>query len=243
MNVRTNRTLQILSLFCALALMGLGCSNPATRNAQNNPQIVPTEVKQTNTFDPNAPRPIDMEGPSPEGMIARQALQNLATAKSYRTTMVVPTASGTVTASADVNREQGIMGNLVVPSAQGQLTSDIYISGETVLFRQGDSAWSDISKSEDGKQLTNLFQNALAPNGTDVTRIVSDNTRTIETKEDASGCTLYTLSQVNEAGKRIPYQICIRNDIPSFLSLQTPAGVLTISYTDVNTNVEVKRPQ
>lgn len=157
--------------------------------------------------------------------------------------MVIPTASGTVKASADVNREQGIMGRLEVPSPQGTLSSQIYMSGGTILFRQNTSTWSDISKTTEGEQFTQLFQNALAPNGTDVSRIVSDNTRTVETKEDATGCTLYTLSQVNESGKRMPYQICLRNDLPSYISLQTTAGLLTVSYTDINGNVEIRRPQ
>jgi hypothetical protein len=219
--------------------MGLGCRPPGLRNT--NPQVVQTKP-ETKPFDPNAPRAPDSEGPSPEGLIARQALQNLANAKTYRAVMIIPTPSGTVKANADVNRDQGIMGHLEVPAPQGILSSSIYIAGPTILFREGTQSWSDISTTEDGRRLVNLFQNALAPNGTDVTRIVSDNTRTIEKKEDASGCMLYTLSQVDSEAQRIPFQICVRNDIPSYLTLQTSAGLLTITYSDVNGAVEVKHP-
>jgi len=237
-----SRSFPIAVLVLSLALLGLGCRKPPNQNA-NNPQVIPTKTETSKPFDPDAPRPFDQEGPSAEGLTARQALKNLSVAQTYRAVMIIPTASGTVKASADVNREQGILGKLEVPGPQGTLSSEIYISGATVLFRQNTSTWTDISNSDEGRQLTNLFQNALAPNGTDVARIVSDNTRTIETKEDATGCMLYTLSQVNEQGKRQPYQICIRNDIPSYLSLQTTAGVLTVTYTDVNGSVNVQRPQ
>ncbi|MCE9585807.1 hypothetical protein K8R04_00625 [Candidatus Uhrbacteria bacterium] len=241
MNVR-NRSFPIAILTISLALFGFGCRRPGS-DVPTNTQVVPVVKEPVKAFDPNAPRPVDSEGPSTEGLLARQALKNLSTAKTYRTTMIIPTASGTVKASADVNREQGIMGRLEVPSAQGALSSEIFISNGTVLFRQNTSTWSDISKTEEGRQFTTLFENALAPDGTDVSRIVSDNTRTVEVKEDATGCTLYTLSQVNESGKRIPYQICLRNDLPSYLSIQTAAGVLTVTYTDVNGQVVVKRPQ
>lgn len=237
------RSFPILILVGCLALMGLGCRRPGTARQPINTQVIPTAKESPKPFDPNAPRPTDTEGPSTEGLLARKALQNLALAKTYRANMVVPTPSGTVKASADVNRDQGIMGRLEVPSNQGMLSSEIYISGQTVLFRQGTTTWSNISNSNEGRQFVTLFQNALAPNGTDVSRIVSDNTRTIEVKEDASGCMLYTLSQVNAAGKRNPYQICIRNDIPTYLSLETTAGILTINYTDVNGSVEIKRPE
>lgn len=241
MNVR-HRSFPIAILVLSLTLVGFGCRRPVV-NTTVNTQVVPVKTETVTPFDPNAPRPVDHEGPSPEGLLARQALKNLSTAKTYRTTMIITTASGTVRASADVNREQGILGRLEIPNTQGMLSSEISISGKTVFFRQNTSTWSDISKTEEGQQLTDLFQNALTPNGTDVSLIVSDNTRTVETKEDASGCTLYTLSQVNEEGKRVPYQICIRNDLPSYLSLQTTAGVLTTTYTDINGLVEVKRPQ
>lgn len=241
MNVR-HRSFPVLILVCSLALLGLGCRRPGTNTNSANTQVIPKTTEATKPFDPNAPRPVDNEGPSPEGVLARVALKNLSIAKTYRASMVIPTASGTVKASADVNRDQGIMGKLEVPSAQGTLTSEIYISGETVFFRQNTSTWTNISGTDEGKQFTTLFENALAPNGTDVSRIVADNTRTISTSEDATGCTLYTLSQVNANGKRIPYKICLRNDLPSYISLQTTAGVLTISYTDINGQVQIQRP-
>ncbi|QQR60581.1 hypothetical protein IPH19_04190 [Candidatus Uhrbacteria bacterium] len=242
MNVR-HRTFSIAMLAISLALLGLGCRRPGTNINPANTQVIPTKTETATPFDPNAPRPVDQEGPSPEGILARQALKNLSVAKTYRTTMIIPTASGTVKASADVNRDQGILGKLEVPSAQGTLSSEIYIAGETVFFRQNTTTWSNISNTNEGRQFTTLFQNALAPDGTDVSRIVSDNTRTVETKEDATGCTLYTLNQVNAAGKRVPYKICLRNDLPSYLSLQTTAGVLTVTYTDINGPVVVQRPQ
>jgi|SRR5688572_23247182 len=242
MNVR-HRSFPVAFLVLSMALVGFGCRRPGTDVNSGNTQVIPTKTETAKPFDPNAPRPVDQEGPSPEGLLARQALRNLAAAKTYRTTMIIPTASGTMKASADVNREQGIMGKLEVPSAQGTLSSEIYISGETVFFRQNTTTWTNISNTDEGRQFTRLFENALAPNGTDVSRIVADNTRTIETKEDATGCTLYVLSQVNAEGKRIPYKICLRNDIPSYLSLNTSAGILTVSYTDVNGPVTVTRPQ
>ena len=97
--------------------------------------------------------------------------------------MIIPTASGTVKATADVNREQGILGRLEVPGPQGTLTSELFIANGTILFRQNTSEWSDITKTEEERQLTTLFENALAPDGTDVSQIVSDNTRTVEVKE------------------------------------------------------------
>jgi len=241
MNVRY-RSLPIAILVISMALFGFGCRRPGTKPPTNT-QIVPVAKEPTKPFDPNAPRPFDQEGPSVEGLLARQALTNLSTAKSYRTTMIIPTASGTVKATADVNREQGILGRLEVPSAQGTLSSEIFIANGTILFRQNTSTWTDITDSTEGKQFTTLFENALAPNGTNVSQIVSDNTRTVEVKEDATGCTLYTLSQVNESGKRIPYKICLRNDLPSYITIQTTAGLLTVSYTDINGQVIVKRPQ
>ena len=241
MNVR-HRSFPIAILVLSLALVGFGCRRPGVNTASNT-QVIPVKTETVTPFDPNTPRPVDQQGPSPEGLLARQALKNLSIAKTYRTTMIIPTASGTVKASADVNREQGVMGRLEIPNAQGMLSSDIYISGETIFFRQNTSTWTDISKTEEGKQFTTLFQNAIAPNEADISLIVSDNTRTIEIKEDASGCKLYVLNQVDETGTRVPYQICIRNDLPSYISIQTAAGILTTTYTDINGLVEIKRPE
>lgn len=236
------RTFPIIAITFAMALFGFGCRNPGTI-APTTTQVIPTKIEPTVKVDPNAPHPIDQEGPSPEGLIARQALKNLSLAKTYRTSMVVPTTTGIIKTTASVNREQGLLGRLEIPSAQGIVSSEIYISGDTILFRENTSTWENISTTEEGKQFTNLFKNALAPESSDISLIVSDNTRTIETKDDPSGCKLYVLSQVNEAGERIPYEICIRNDIPSYISIQTAAGTLTTAFTDVNSRVEIRRPQ
>ncbi len=237
------RLIPSLVLTGALALTGFGCRPPNAQQAAAPSTVSGTPTPSTPTFDPNAPWPKDSEGPSAEGLIARQALRNLAIAKTYRADMEVPTTQGTVKASADVNKDQGILGRLEVPTPQGQLISEVYISGQVILFRQGTTTWSDISKTPDGTSLSNLFQNALAPNGTDVSAIVANSARTVDISDDPQGCKRYTLTQVADDGQRFPYRICIKNDLPVYLTLATGAGNMTISYKDINGAVEVKKPQ
>ncbi len=241
------RTFPLIALTTSIALLGFGCRPPATPEpiAIQNAPIATEEVAVPTPTDSNTNEPhvIDQEGPSAEGLIARQALKNLSLAKTYRTTMTVPTANGIMKTSASINRDQGMLGRLEIPTGQEVKSAEIYIANNVILFRENNGSWNDISTTEEGKQFTSLFSNVLTPNSPDTSLVISDNARTVEIKDDPSGCKLYVLSQVNEAGERVPYNICIKNDIPTYVSIQTAVGILTTTYTDINGSVDIQRPQ
>lgn len=236
------KNVSLLFFIMVLATAGLGCRRPVS---QTPPRAA------VNDFDLQAPAPSldentppikDTEGPSAEGLIARNALQNLALARSYRATMTIPTNTDNVKAFISVNREQGITGRMEIPNNGTTLISEIYITKDESLFRQGTSAWTDVKQTDEGKTLEELVQSTLAPEGKNITRIVSDNTRTVSVIEDASGCMLYTLSQVNSAGERLPYKICIKNDLPTYLTINSDKGAIRIDYTDINSSIEIIKP-
>jgi len=226
----------------ALATMGLGCRPPVNNRPIKTTFNDPIPQEAPVPFDPNAPLPKDNESPSAEGLMARNALQNLALAKTYRAKMTIPTSDGNIVSTIDVNRDQGLMGKMEMPNNGETLVAEIYISKDETLFRQGNTSWTNILETEEGRPLTELIQSSLASDEKNISRIVSDNTRTVEVKEDPSGCTLYTLSQVNSAGERLPYKICIKNDLPMYLTMNTDKGALRIDYSEINTSIEIKKP-
>lgn len=231
----------------SMALFGFGCISPQQKleakiKAIQEKQTATTEdASTTQTLDPN--RVIDNEPhPSSEILYLQQVMRSLGKAETFRSTINVPVDGGTADLSVDFNREIGMFGRMRI-TIDGDLSiSDVFFSDSASYFRVNTSTWTNITDTKQGDVVKALFEGATSQNF-NANGFVSPYAQIQEKTEDDSGCTLYAFKQYNEQKARVElYQICVKNDLPTFIITETPFGPQTVTYSDINGFVDVQHP-
>lgn len=229
-----NRTLLAAPLL-ALALFGFGCRKPdATQPPVPNaatPSNLPTPASEATP-----------QGVSRDVLYARQVLRNLSESRAFRAAMVVPSANGVINTNLDYNRLTGLIGRVTIPTADGPQTAELYANEGEIWFKQGTSTWVDVSNTNEGKNFNAIFQSAFGYQG-QFQSTVADNARLLSKDEDQNaGCTRHAFTQTVNTGAEQRFTLCVKQDIPVYLTIEGPYGQIEIQYRDVNGSVIVQKP-
>lgn len=240
--------LLVFSCFCVLVLFGFGCKK-STPPPGSIPAPLPTIPTTTNLPTPpneQQPKPIEtspQSTPRPEGYVEpeitylRQVMLNLSQAKSFKTAIAIPSDQGTATGNVEFVKQIGLHGTLTIP---GGNQSEVYILGSDIYFRANTTTWSDLSRSPEAANIKNLFESSLS--FTAGTSTITGTARMISTKDDPSGCRLYTLSQYTSDENKVTFQICVKDDLPAKIISQSSTGRIEVAFREYNQFIKLESP-
>ncbi|MBM3204454.1 hypothetical protein FJZ48_00520 [Candidatus Uhrbacteria bacterium] len=249
----------MLSCSCALVLFGFGCKKSAPVGVVPEPiihlQPVGTPVPLPKATPPSSatpePKKPNVTTPSPQTPPAhddysdqqiiylRKVMANLNSASSFRADLTIPSDDNVASGTIEFVRSVGLHGLL---SIGGSLQAEVYIVGADVLFRSNTSTWTNIGNTTEGAQVKQLFQSTLS--GTDQAGItISETARFSPTKDDPSGCRLYSFTQYTPEGNKLPLKVCVKNDLPVSISSPAAGGTVEIRYRDFNQWITISPPK
>lgn len=254
MRYKKSRQIKLVGVGLVLAVMGFGCRAPGQRFGTGIPsvdepqntapeRVVPRPEDYEERPQPTAPVVTDFprdDTPSEEVLYLRQVFQSLGLANSYRAEMFIPSPAGKVLMEIFYNRDSGIYGKIHAPESQGGSVTEVYIDGDTILFRDETGAWSDITGTQEASDLVGAFSNAVAP--------TNSPSRTISTKAEISiddsveDCRLYNVKQYVGGGGYENFSVCTYADLPKRIELQTGTDIIKIEYYDIDGDVKVYKP-
>ncbi|HEU0051407.1 MAG TPA: hypothetical protein VFQ60_05135 [Patescibacteria group bacterium] len=236
-----------LLLICSLVLLsafGFGCKKtpPPTQHNSYLDDITPltrmvgSKPKQTTQPQAPQPAPVPQKAPDQNLIALKQAVQQFGSVKSFRASLVIPTAAGSVTGTVEFARGTGLHGMLNLPEA---IVTEIYLLGNSVLFRANTSTWTDLSGTTEGKQVADLFQNAFSVSDGNADITIPADAQIIGTGTDPSGCRLFIYAARSQAGTT---QVCVKNGLPIRFLSQAPLGNVEVSYRDFNQPIRIQSP-
>ncbi len=242
------RSFAYLSMLLGLSLFGFGCKQPSYKTDQPTnwrgliqgaplakpavKRAVAPSVDRKPFFDKITPLPLELP-------VLRQALKNLATATSFRATLILPPADGqTVTMQGELtfNRNQGFLGTIRITP---HITSEVRVTDNEVLMRAGTSTWQSIGQTPDGIKLRLFFQIAFPGQARPNQPLVSDSARILVIKDDPSGCRAYTYTEILPDGDRGKTTLCIQDSLPSYIINEYPEGNTEVRYRDINQPIDI----
>ncbi len=228
----SNRPYLSFAALALLALSGFGCkktsttavilgrTNPLAQIADNKADAPTLRVPQP-TF--NAVEAADY---------LRTVMRNFSQVRSFRASLKIPI--GTSFATGQLESEGTKMhGKLQLP---GPVTTELYLIEKDIWFRSGTSSWENLAGTAEGEQTANLLRNTFSLGGSSSpTSTIAENAVVTQITEDPSGCKLYVLNQPSQEGGVETIALCVKNDLPNFLSAQTPDGkTVEVRYWDYN---------
>lgn len=245
------RVLHLASLCLALSFLGFGCKEPnyngtVATNWRGVIQDPPKNAQPTPVAPVQDTKPFyDIVTPTPpEVTILRQAMRNLASAKSFKATIILPPSEGQsspIQALLVFNRDRGFRG---VINVTPELKSEIQVINEQVYFRANTSSWQNVSDTPDGLRLRAFFQVAFPKKEGAKQVLVSDSARIEDVRDDKSGCRQYTYTEVVPGGDIVKTVTCIKDNFPTFIINEYAEGNTEVRYSDINQPVDIdKTPQ
>lgn len=228
---------RIALLVILLASTGLGCTKatPQKESTPKNPTAKPAQQQTT--------EPVILDRIIPEAQYAKQALQNLATANSYHSEMIIPGVGKDVTASMTFVKTQGLRGTLSIPTEEGISISEVYLSKEEVWHKTQGGAWENISGSEEAKELTDSLQGSFVED--EDGDFILNGSEQFLAKQEKSSCTEYTFRQVTTEGMLQTFRVCItKQDLPQYIEIETKSErPIRINYSALNEITSIEKPQ
>lgn len=249
MSLRTSSL--IYPLLIALALGGFGCKkDAAVPTLETRPDFIQGTLDSLPTTPPPTPHvtstradvPADWPDdlPPPQIILLQRATYNLSLAKSFKASLHMPLGDKAVDGDLEFDQQNGLHGILHLPDGA---SSELFVKDDEILFRSNTSTWQDYSQNAEGQQMADVFRQALSFRQSTSTPLVRDAARLLKTEPHASGCQLYVIEQYDpEASERENFQICLANDLPSFI-IRDAGGLTTeIHYRDFNQPMPIQRP-
>lgn len=240
-----------IALFVPLALLslwGFGCKEPGYNQhpAANWRGVIQDTTPKPNTRPPASRPPTankrlyDNERPlPPEVPILRQALRNLAGARSFRASLTLPPAEGQsqpTKGEVSFHRDHGLRGSIVVTP---DITSQLLIKDNRVYFRANTSTWQNITNTAEADRLQQFFLVAFPSEVRTNQVLVSDSARILEVTDDPAGCKRYTFDEVMPNGEREQTILCIKNNLPTYIINQYVEGSTEVRYSNINEDVAI----
>ncbi len=241
------RRLPFFLVACAaLALSGFGCKEPAYQaNQATNwrgiiqdpsprPRVTPTAPpKQTQKlFDSVQPEALELP-------VLRQALSNLANAKSFKATLTLPPAEGQTTpiqGQLVFDRAKGFRGTITI---NPQVKSEVLVVDDQIYFRANTSTWQTITYTPDGDRLQAFFQVAFLDPNRPIKLLVSDSAKVLENMDDPRGCRRYVYTEALPSGDTAKTSLCIKDTFPISIINEYAEGNTEVSYSDINQPVDI----
>lgn len=230
----------------ALASFGFGCKEPtyeanqATnwRGVIQDPSPRPRAItalppKQTQKlFDTVQPE-------APELPLLRQALSNLANAKSFKATLTLPPAEGQTTPTQGqlvFDRAKGFRGTITI---NPQVKSEVLVVDNQIYFRANTTTWQTITYTPDGDRLQAFFRVAFLDPNRPIKLLVSDSAKVLETKDDPRGCRRYVYTEALPSGDTAKTSLCIQDNFPVSIINEYAEGNTEVTYSDINQPVDI----
>lgn len=238
----------VLCACCVIILLsfGFGCkkSPPPVQNADylnditslktlaTRPPLVIETVQTTSQNETSSTSPLNAELAT-----LRSAIARLGKVNTFRATLSVPTPNGIVTGSVEYVRAIGMHGLLNLSDG---VRSEVFLTETKVLFRTNTkSAWSDLTGTEDGKQVAALFKNSFSMGNDGEQIFIPSGAFIVGVGNDPSGCRLYIYTQPDQQGRT---QICVREGLPVRLASETAHGIVEVRYSDFNKFIQLQVP-
>ena len=220
------------TLIGACSLMGFGCRNrplqnylvPGQASAPSAPIISTVPYIKKSTGDKKA---------SPEIVLLRQVLSNLAKASSYHSHINSPMNNGNITAELFYSTQNGIQAVLHTDGGDSQL----YVHGPAVFVKYVTSTWQDVSHSDEGTSARTQLNQSLLVNTDGTSKLLlRDSAKVLSTTEDPSGCKLYVVEQKYYSPTTITqhFEICVQNTYPIRIKSVSADGTVEITYDHFN---------
>ncbi len=236
----------LVILLLVFPLLGFGCKkDPVIKPGTNYPVDAAYPVVRkpstdktaaTVTSTQNKTQPVTAPTKKdPDITYLQKVMENFDAANSFRATLSIPIKDGTATGSVELSRATGLHGKLAMPT---NITTEIYLVGSDIFFRANTSTWENLTNTEEGKQLAELFRIAFSVDGSGSTAI-PDTAQIMGTGRDPSGCKLYVYTEPDRNGSN---QICVKDDLPVRVVSQMDYGNVEVYYRDFNQPITITAP-
>lgn len=140
----------------------------------------------------------------------------------------------------EFSRTEGMHGTIKLTP---DVTTELYLIGENIFFRSNTSTWLNLAYTQEGKDLSQLFQSALTLAQDRKENMISESAQLEHKEEDkARGCRRFTFSQLNFSGEREAWQICAAQELPVHIIAPTIGGPAEFRYHDFNQPISIKPP-
>lgn len=248
---RGSRSTGLLILMGLLVLGGFGCKkqpvptfHPDLYKTVSSSASANAAPQNTNELPANfghipiPPEKADRYVPA-EIVYLRQVLKNFANADSFRANMTFPSSDGITTGEIEYAKGKGLHGVLHIP---GNNQTEVYLIGQDVFFRSNTSSWLNLVGTTEGTRTSLLFLSAFSIGSNASSTYISDSARIIDVKEQPSGCKMYNFTQYTVSATKETLHICVKDNLPTFVSVDTKNGGIDTSYRDYNTAIDIVSP-
>lgn len=230
MSIRPHLSFALLAL---LALSGFGCKKTPTTTVILGRTNTLAPIAADGTADAPA---LHVPQPTFNAVEAvdylRTVMRNFSQVRSFRASLKIPIGTGFATGQLESEGTK-MHGKLQLP---GPVMTELYLIDRDIWFRSGTSSWENLAGTAEGEQTANLLRNTFSLGGSaSPTSTIAENAVVTNITEDPSGCKLYVLNQPSQEGGNETIALCVKNDLPNFLSAQTPDGkTVEVRYWDYN---------
>lgn len=234
-----------LGLSALLLFSGFGCKKsppPFKPQSLDLRVLTPTQnnaAPHKNPVTESETQKITASQIAPEIIYVRQILRNLTKTKSFRASMIIPTAQGTAKGEVEFSKDKGFHGTLQLPS--GTSTEIYALNGNTIYFRANTSSWINMSGTTEGKQAALLFQTAFSVTNDNADTQISDQAKFVSMSDDPEGCRSFSIDQSTVVTPQL-FELCVKNELPVRISLPVEQGRVEVRYRDYNQPIDIHVP-
>lgn len=230
--MRSVRRLLLGGAIVLLALGGFGCKKITTYQYPPTAGGLGASKGTTNDENPLAATPTADAFDE-----VRRVVENLSHATSFRAHLILPTTNGSATGELEYQKDEGFHGTLQLP---GSIMTELYAIGPDLWFRTHDSVWTNLKDTPQGAQTAETFRGAFTFGDVTSTLFLND-MKLVETTTDRDGCERYVFER-GAAPNNETMQICVKNNLPVYISSVTSDAKFEIRYRDFGQKISLKAP-
>ena len=168
-------------------------------------------------------------------------MKNFTLVTSFRARLTVPAEGGSLQASMEAQKGQGIHAQLTLPNG---MQNELYLIGPSAYIRSGTSTWQTYTNTDESRRLQAMFAQAFTLNSSaSTTKFISDSSRIVDVKESDQGCKNYRFTQYSRSGNKVIVGICVSNDLPKIMTVPTDGGDMRVEYSDYNQPFQIQAPK
>ncbi len=213
-----------------LMTVGAGClkSNPQPNAPVNADKPVASDVRPQTQAEPIDPK-----------VQFSMAQKNFHDAKSFKAKFTLPTTQGVVKGNLLYVKPDRFQGTMQI--AGGDAT-DMVVVADNLYMRVGSQPWLDVSGSKVSKQTITDMRTAVGSNKVLDQGQLENLVIIANTWDQLKSCDLFTL-RLKDSKPELPnISICVKNDFPFYLEIETPQGIMHVDYYDFNSVFLIERP-
>ncbi len=226
----------LVLLLCFGVVFGAGC-----KKTQTNTPTKPTNATTTDEQQAFLPPLNQPESERQQNLRElREALRAFQTVKTVRAKLSLTSKDGLTTGQIDIVKPDRFHGTLHVPKQTD--TSEVIGVASTLYLRLPDGSWTAVNTPKVAKALNDAFRSAVDGDQSIIQKALPDDTVVSKQEDTIKNCTRYRADLKTSEGQTTNISLCVAQNLPRVIELQTSNGQATVEYFDYNKLFTIERP-